>query len=281
MTLLKRASVAALFLSCMITVTHAEQEIISIENAPSHRRPGDALMLTITDPSVTSITYKGRSYPLFHHHNRRHALIPIPGRENAGTHTLHVMTRSGTSSIPVTVHNRKITVIELPIPKTVKETPSTLITTLAKQNTTISETPPSPSPNTLFTKTFGLPLADNRNISSRYGEIRKTGNQSIRHLGVDFAARRGTPVYAMNAGRVLKAYIDPIYGNTVIIDHGAGITSLYMHLDTIEVKPSSPVYRGERIGTVGNTGLSSAPHLHLSLKVHGESVDPLSFISLF
>ena len=64
---------------------------------------------------------------------------------------------------------------------------------------------------------FGLPLADNSRISSPFGEIRNTEGTSIRHLGIDIAAPKGTPVGAMNAGIVTKTYLDPTYGNVVIL----------------------------------------------------------------
>jgi murein DD-endopeptidase MepM/ murein hydrolase activator NlpD len=130
-------------------------------------------------------------------------------------------------------------------------------------------------------RNFGLPLARNNKIVASYGEIRKTGAEMIRHLGIDLGSAKGSAVAAINDGVVREAENDPLYGNTVIVDHGQGIFSLYMHLDSISAKVGQIVKFGQVIGTVGETGYASGPHLHLSLKINGISVDPVRFVNVF
>lgn len=100
------------------------------------------------------------------------------------------------------------------------------------------------------------------------------------HRGVDFRGTRGDPVYALADGRVVLAEKMYYEGNFTVIDHGNRIFSHYMHQDSILVKDGQFVKGGEKIGTVGSTGVSTGPHLHVSLVVNGTQVDPLSILPL-
>jgi len=111
-----------------------------------------------------------------------------------------------------------------------------------------------------------------------FGNIRKSGEISLQHLGVDLEANIDTPVYAINDGTVRLSQELTNYGKTIIIDHGMGIFSLYLHLDEFKVFERKAVKKGEIIALSGNTGYSIAPHLHLGVKISGSSVDPLRFI---
>ncbi|MFH1575891.1 MAG: CapA family protein [Candidatus Nealsonbacteria bacterium] len=128
-----------------------------------------------------------------------------------------------------------------------------------------------------FDQSFTYPLEKIVNVGV-FGSIRKSGNNSLQHLGVDLDADMDTPVYAINDG-VVKGVLDLInYGNTVIIDHGLGIFSLYLHLNEFKVAVGQKIKKDQIIGLSGNTGYSIAPHLHFSIKLNGSSVDPLKFI---
>jgi len=111
-----------------------------------------------------------------------------------------------------------------------------------------------------------------------FGNIRKNGEIRLQHLGVDLEAEEGDYVYSINSGKVCFAREMTNYGKTIVIDHGLGIFSIYLHLSEFEAETGQQVLKGEVIGLVGSTGYSLAPHLHLSLKVKGSSVDPLKFI---
>jgi hypothetical protein len=100
------------------------------------------------------------------------------------------------------------------------------------------------------------------------------------HRGVDFRGTRGQPVYALADGKCVLAEKMYYEGNFTVIDHGNRIFSHYMHQDTIFVKEGQLVKGGEKIGTVGCTGVSTGPHLHVSLVVNGTQVDPLSILPL-
>lgn len=102
------------------------------------------------------------------------------------------------------------------------------------------------------------------------------------HKGVDVAAPAGAPVYAPGAGKVVfTKNIPVVYGKTIVLDHGCGITSLYLHLSKIEVKENQEVKKGQLIGRVGSTGTAaSGPHLHWGMFVFGEAVEAQCFYNL-
>ena len=97
------------------------------------------------------------------------------------------------------------------------------------------------------------------------------------HLGFDLASFTGTPIVASNRGKVLFAEELGIYGNTVIIDHGMGVQSLYGHLSSIDVKPGDPVEKQQQIGRSGMTGMAGGDHLHFTMLVNGHMVNPVEW----
>jgi len=128
-----------------------------------------------------------------------------------------------------------------------------------------------------FSKEFSYPLQDIKVVGD-FGNIRKSQNNQFQHLGVDLEAKINTPVYSINDGIVKLAKELKTYGKTVIIDHGLSIKSIYLHLNEILVKENQIVKNKEIIGLTGNSGYSIEPHLHLSIKINENSVDPLKFI---
>ncbi len=98
------------------------------------------------------------------------------------------------------------------------------------------------------------------------------------HTGIDFAADYGTPIYASQAGTVIVAEWYGGYGNTIVLDHGNGISTLYAHADALYVQAGETVQRGQLIAGVGSTGFSTGPHLHFELRAQGEPIDPAPYL---
>lgn len=99
------------------------------------------------------------------------------------------------------------------------------------------------------------------------------------HKGLDLAGWEGQPVLAPAAGRVVHTARGLVNGNTVVVDHGLGVGSVYMHLLDIAVREGQTVKQGQQLGRVGGTG-GFAPHLHWEVRVHGVPVHPKTFFNL-
>jgi murein DD-endopeptidase MepM/ murein hydrolase activator NlpD len=98
------------------------------------------------------------------------------------------------------------------------------------------------------------------------------------HSGIDFAASIGTPIYATADGKVVTVDVKfSGYGKLVEVDHGFGYRTRYAHMHEFAVRPGQSVKRGDLIGYVGNTGLSTAPHLHYEVLINGAQVDPVHY----
>ena len=98
------------------------------------------------------------------------------------------------------------------------------------------------------------------------------------HNGIDFAAPIGTPTYAAASGTVTVARYSSSAGNYVVINHGGGLVTKYMHFSAIYVSEGQSVARGHNIGAVGNTGYSTGPHLHFQVEVNGQPRNPREFL---
>ena len=98
------------------------------------------------------------------------------------------------------------------------------------------------------------------------------------HEGIDVSAPMGAPIAAPAAGTVISTGWETGYGNTIEIDHGFGIVTRYAHTSKILVHQGQHVSRGQQIALVGNTGLTTGPHLHYEVHVNGKPVDPLKYV---
>jgi murein DD-endopeptidase MepM/ murein hydrolase activator NlpD len=123
---------------------------------------------------------------------------------------------------------------------------------------------------------------DLRSVASGYGyRIHPIYKVRKMHTGMDFSAPTGTPIYATGDGVITGDQNNEIgghgYGNHVIISHGYGYHTLYGHMSKISVRPGQKIKRGDIIGYVGNTGASTAPHLHYEVIKNGEKINPINF----
>ena len=125
--------------------------------------------------------------------------------------------------------------------------------------------------------TVPIPGGTGRN----FGERRVfNGQPRSPHSGADLRAKTGTPVHATNRGRVALAKSLFFSGNTVILDHGLGVYSLYAHLSRLDVKKGDTVDNGEVVGLVGATGRVTGPHLHWAIRAQGARIDPFTLVGM-
>ena len=116
-------------------------------------------------------------------------------------------------------------------------------------------------------------------ITSRFGSrIHPVLGYRRFHAGVDFGATHGTTITAADSGKVIFAGWYGGYGNSVIIDHGGGLTTLYAHASRLNVREGQAVLKGQTIAAVGSTGLSTGPHLHFEVRRNGSPVDPMGYL---
>jgi murein DD-endopeptidase MepM/ murein hydrolase activator NlpD len=127
-----------------------------------------------------------------------------------------------------------------------------------------------------FPVCFQRPVTDYTRISSDFGSKRVlNGVKTKGHSGTDYAAPTGTPVYAPAPGVVKIVHEDMFYsGKTILIDHGFGLYSSYSHLNEITIKQNDAIQAGDKIGSIGTTGNSTGPHLHLTFTWFHTRLDP-------
>jgi murein DD-endopeptidase MepM/ murein hydrolase activator NlpD len=98
------------------------------------------------------------------------------------------------------------------------------------------------------------------------------------HTGIDIGIPKNNKIVAANAGTVIMASWYSGYGNTVIIDHGGGIATLYAHNTSLKVKKGDKVTKGQQVAASGSTGQSTGPHLHFEVRVGGKYKDPMGYL---
>ena len=120
------------------------------------------------------------------------------------------------------------------------------------------------------------PLKASALITSRFGE--RSSSRSSSHTGLDLATSLGTSIYPIASGTVVTASYQGSYGNMIVIDHGNGVQSYYAHCNSINVGVGSSVTTDTIIGTVGSTGNSTGPHLHLEIRINGVAYNPQNYL---
>jgi len=248
---------------------------------------GDTLMITaknVTEGEKITGQFNEKSFDFFPTESKGKwiALLGIDAKKAPGEYSLSVfLSDKLKTEETITVKKSDFFITKIVITPELEEkdlTSSNISNTIAtKDGVIIYEVLVKYHPAAYFNQSFIYPLDEIINVGA-FGNIRKDGDITIQHLGVDLDAVEGAPIYAINSGKVALVEELTVYGNTIIIDHGLGIYSLYLHLSEFKVAEGETIKRGQLIGLIGNTGWSLGPHLHLSVKVDGASVDPLKFI---
>lgn len=256
----------------------------SISTYPETILPGDPVIITITSSSTpTELTLFGKQIPLFIYGGSYRGIAAISFEEKKSLLEARVKFSDGSSiEKDIFITPRKKIERPLGIPEKLggntPEAGKTLVNNLASENASLNSVPTATT--TLWSSAFVQPLV-NLIITDDYGYNRETVNYTIPHKGTDFRASIGTEVLAMNSGTVKLSRKYTVYGNTIVVDHGLGVHTLYMHLSELKVKEGDKVSAGQVIGLSGNTGYADAAHLHISIKIGGVSIDPMTFLGFF
>ena len=156
--------------------------------------------------------------------------------------------------------------------------PESVYKRIKEENNKIGEARAINSDLPFFKNQFIMPVKGI--ISGVYGSQRiLNGKPKWPHYGIDIAAKKGTKIQASSSGLVTMAEQDLYYtGGTIIMDHGHGISTIYSHLESINVKVGDEVLQGDIIGTVGSTGRSTGPHLDFRINWFQTRLDPMSVL---
>ncbi len=127
---------------------------------------------------------------------------------------------------------------------------------------------------------FIWPIPGASRITSEFGgREAPTEGASTSHKGIDIGAPTGTPIIAAASGSVVISTYSASAGNYIMINHGGGVYTVYMHMSSLSVSVGDEVSQGDTIGLCGSTGYSTGPHLHFGIRVNGSYVDPLGYVS--
>jgi murein DD-endopeptidase MepM/ murein hydrolase activator NlpD len=165
------------------------------------------------------------------------------------------------------------------VDKKFTEPSATELEEIQKDKTTKQEVFAQFTPTRAWSGDFQQPVT--ARISDVFGATRTfNGKVQSTHEGLDFAVPTGTAIAALNRGTVVLARPLFFEGNCVMIDHGQGLLSLYLHLSKIEVKEGDMVSSGQEIGLSGGTGRATGPHLHIAVRWQGVYVNPATLFEL-
>ncbi len=243
------------------------------------RVPGGIALIEIPGGDVApTVLIDARRTAVIRDKDRWLAIVGLPLSTKPGAHKLKVATATGTVDVPFQVTDKRYRTQHLtiknerqvnPKPEDLKRIEAERVRSdAALSRFTISETP-----------VFALqpPVAGTR--SDSYGSRRVfNGQPRSPHSGMDIAAAKGTPIHSPASGTVVEAGDFFFNGNTLYIDHGFGLVTMYCHLDDIRVKVGDQLAAGDLLGTVGMTGRVTGAHLHWGVALNRAMVDPALFL---
>jgi murein DD-endopeptidase MepM/ murein hydrolase activator NlpD len=181
--------------------------------------------------------------------------------------------------IDVTVRSKDYGVRRLTLPKEMVELDAVTLERARREAAIMKEALDAPPGAPQWKGSFVQPL--DGEVVGPFGQASIiNGLPRAPHSGVDLKAERGTPVVAINSGRVSLTGEYFFNGLFVVIDHGGAIQSMYFHLDKILLQQGDRVTKGQIVGFVGATGRATGPHLHFGIRVNGARIDPLQFMKV-
>ncbi|WP_017655505.1 M23 family metallopeptidase [Fortiea contorta] len=256
-------------------------EALQVKVNPTTPQLGDtvSVLINLDNPgndNNPTVAVGEKTYPVFEiAPNQYRAFIPTTPLEKPGARTLRVSGDGQVQNLAVQVRKRTFPVQRINLPPGKAGVQATELELKRVAAFKALETPQK-----YWSGSFLAPNAGR--MSTIYG-VRRYYNgkfaEDYYHRGVDYAGATGSPVIAPAAGKVaLVGTVSQgfrVHGNVIGIDHGQGVTSIFMHLSRINVQEGDIVKAGQKIGAVGATGASTGPHLHWGLYVNGLSVDPI------
>ncbi len=222
------------------------------------------------------VEFRGERFPCFAREGSVAGLVGVIAKTPPGKHTATLVVRYQDASeerfpLALTVKSASFPTQQIRMPRSKTGLMSDSI--LEKERKILYGAMEGTAAEPLWEGAFANPLPGR--ISSPFGRKRYVNGRFWgQHAGRDVASPAGRPVRATNTGRVLVAQKLWMRGNTVLVDHGMGLFSLYCHLSRLSVKPGQEVRKGEVVGLVGATGFVTGPHLHWELRIFRTPINP-------
>jgi len=263
----------------------------SLSVFPEDAEPGAVLVVTIKGPNLIPEGFSaegslGDQELIFRDTGEGKGLISLAGidlEEKPGEIPLTVRIRTGEGAAEII--RRSVAVIgkEFPIQRlTIEEKPYTpeVLERIERERERLRSLWKIMTPDRIWRGRFLEPLQA-LEVTSAFG-LRRFINETPRqaHMGIDLRAATGDTVFASNGGRVVLTGDFYFSGQSVILDHGEGLYSMYFHLSRTLAEEGDEVLRGAPIGLAGSTGRATAPHLHWGIILRGAHVDPLKILGL-
>ena len=287
------ASYTCLFLAMLIgTFTAYAQAPAAWRVSVDPVRPvnGSPVLFRVTPPmALTSLTADWLDHKLAFRFSQKcgcwYALGGVGLAEKPGSYPLHLIGGDTTASRSM-VFTHKVAVAAAHYPSTTikvapeyVEPPKELTERIAQEEALKKKAFADTAPESLWMGKFLSPT--NTEETGVFGSARVyNGIKKHQHAGQDFRAPVGTPVHATNAGKVALAHALYFEGNCVMIDHGGGLMTIYMHLSEFHVKEGDVVTKGQLLGLSGGTGRVTGPHLHFALRWQGTYLDPATLLKI-
>lgn len=244
--------------------------------------PGGVALLPISTPANTApprAHYNGKPVMMVQNQNQWYAVVGVPLGTEPGEQQITVIQGNDNRTQTFAVSDKAYETQRLIIKDTRKVEPNPQDLQRISREKVLSDRALSHWNDTLLTPNLQLDLPVEGRLSSSFG-LRRFFNDQPRapHSGLDIAAPEGTPIKAPAEGRVLLTGDLFFNGNSVYIDHGQGLVTMYCHLNRIDVKEGQLLKRGEVIGTIGMTGRATGPHLHWGVSLNDARVNPSLFV---
>jgi murein DD-endopeptidase MepM/ murein hydrolase activator NlpD len=279
-----RAITIAVGIAALPVAVTLPANALQVQMSPQSPRLGDTISVVVSLDNPTpggnvTVTSGQETYTAYEiGTNKYRAFIPTTPLEKAGKRTITIAGGGETKNMAVLVNARKFPVQRINLPPGKAGVSATKF-----ELQRASEFRAVRSSDKLWNGAFTRP--SNARMSTGYG-VRRYYNGKFAHdyyhRGLDFAGGTGSPVVSPAPGRVVLvgtvAQGFKVHGNVVGVDHGQGVASIFMHLNSISVKEGDVLKAGQRLGTIGTTGASTGPHLHWGLYVNGKSIDPMPWL---
>lgn len=241
--------------------------------------PGGLTVIEINEKERPQAYYHGNRVMVLGSPGAWKAVVGIPLSARTGVNRLAVINGRGKSYHNFKVAAKAYATQHITITDKRKVTPNDLdMKRIQKESSLIAKAKANWTKQAPASLRLTLPV--DGPYSSSFGLRRFFNNQPRRpHSGMDIAVPEGTPIKAAAAGNIINTGDYFFNGNTVFIDHGLGLITMYCHMQTIDVKVGQRINRGQIIGTVGRTGRVTGAHLHWSVILNNTMVDPALFIN--